>query len=364
MIDETSYASDVADELSLTSSAYAEDVTGEVNLTSAAYGEDIAYAVNNQGVKVRVMQYNVGHFNMGYAAAPTGSPSTSNVLINSNKSDGFPNSINRNYATQLQRWTSRISGVNADIIGLPEWNDYFGWNNGSIVTVANSNIFNGYNLSVGKTASSGWWINTLASKYAMSNAQDIDLGSTTQNKAYVRVATITLGETTVKIGVTHLNWNNPLGASTDPTYTTNATASYNSRQKEIKELVKLFDNEPYFILFGDFNTEGQVYSPNVSYDPSVRDYEDGLAEFAPFIDGFTDNGVTYNGGFTLANSVDNPLLTSPATNSRPDLTRPLYPYCYLDNIIVKGFTMSNIQVIDDGTLTDHCAVVCDLTLIE
>lgn len=49
MIDETSYASDVADELGLTSSAYAEDVTGAVDLTSAAYGEDVAEAVNEGG---------------------------------------------------------------------------------------------------------------------------------------------------------------------------------------------------------------------------------------------------------------------------------------------------------------------------
>lgn len=47
MIDETSYASDVADELGLTLSAYAEDVTGAVDLTSAAYGEDVAEAVND-----------------------------------------------------------------------------------------------------------------------------------------------------------------------------------------------------------------------------------------------------------------------------------------------------------------------------
>ena len=50
MIDETSFASDVADELGLTQSAYAEDVTGKVNLSSTAYAEDVADAINEQPI--------------------------------------------------------------------------------------------------------------------------------------------------------------------------------------------------------------------------------------------------------------------------------------------------------------------------
>lgn len=367
MINESSYASDVADELSLTSSAHAEDVTGAVDLTSAAYGEDVAEAINEQPSSeydLRVCQYNIGHFNMGMTDGNSCYIGKSNTTT-----QAYPQFFD--YATQLQRWKSRISGIGADIIGLPEYNENFGYNSGTLVSTPNSGIFDGYNLSVGAKASIGWWQNALASKYAMSNAQDVDLGSTTSNKAYVRVAEITLKGKTVKIGVTHLNWNNNLGALTDPNYTTNATASRNSRQKEIKELVKLMnqwlEDYDHVILLGDFNTEGPVYGPNVSYDPAVRDYEAGLEEFAPFIDGFTENGTTYQGGFTLANYDANGhrLLTCSATNSRPDLSnRPQYPYCYLDNIIVKGFTMSNVRVIDDGTITDHCAVVCDLTMIE
>lgn len=380
MIDESSYSEAVADELSLTSSAYAEDVTGEVDLTSAAYGEDVADAIN-EGVEptptptydLRVCQYNIGHFNMGTAGGPTGTnPTTDNVRINSNKSDGYPSSTNRNYATQLSRWGSFISGndgVNADIMGMPEWNNYFGYNNGTVVTTAESGIFNGYNISAGKTASSGWWQNTLlakSSKYSFSNAVDIDLGSTNGNMAYVRLATVSINGKNVLIGVTHLNWNNPYTAG-------GASGSYSSRQTEIKNLIKLLEgsqygNYDYIILFGDFNTTGAVYADSVPY--SQRDFLAGLSEFDPFVEGFDEetNGVTkhYGGGYTLANNKDNPLLTADATNSRPDLTdgRPHVPYCYIDNIIVKGFTMSNITVVDDGRLTDHCALWCDLTMIE
>lgn len=324
---------------------------------------------------LRVCQYNIGHFNMG-----TSSGASCN--IKESNTDGYPTSTSRKYSTQLQRWKSRISGIGADIIGAPEWNNNFGYNgNNELVSTVASGIFADYipseyttaeqiakRISVGKNAEASWWINTLVSKYDMSDAADTN-SLVSSSSAYVRHATITVKGKQVKIGVTHLNWNNPRGATTDPDYTTNATNSYNLRQAEIKALVRLLnnwlDNYDHVILFGDFNTEGPVYGPNVSYDPSVRDYAAGLAEFDPFIDGCTVDGVAYGGGFTLANSNSRPLLTSPATNSRPDLSgRPQVPYCYLDNIIVKGFTMSNVQVIDDGTLTDHCAVVADLTLID
>ena len=345
MINQGSYSDNVAEELGLQCTAYASDVATETSLESTAYASDVATAINGGQVvtpTLRVLQYNIGHFNMGKAAAPLGSPSTSSVLISSEKSDGYPSSLDRNYATQLQRWKARISGINADIISMPEWNDYFGYNGGSVVRTDETGIFEGYSLSVGPIECSGWWINTLASKLIMSNSENVYLGSTAAPKAYVRVASVMIDGNLVKVGSTHLNWNQ-------------ASGYYESRMKEIKELVKYFDSFPYVILCGDFNTMGH-YQQN--------DYLAGLQEYDPFVNGFTEDGITYNGGFTLANTTTNPLLTANATNSRPDLgASKNYPYQYLDNIIVKGFTMSNIQVVDDGTLTDHCALYCDLTII-
>lgn len=346
MVDETSYASDVADGLELTSLAYAEDVTGAVDLTSAAYGEDVAEAINEQPVDppeppvsepdLRVCQYNIGHFAMG-ASTNSGA----NPAWRDDTSDGYPSSLSRNYSIQLQRWKNCISGIGADIFGLPEYSARFGRHDGADVALEDTGIFDGYeHFSVGKTAGGGYWINTIISKYALSNAQDIDLGSTVSNKAYVRVTTITLKGKTVKVAVTHLNWNQ-------------SQAYYDSRQVEIKNLVKLFQNEPYVILCGDFNTR-----------PMSGDEVNGLHDFDPFIYGFTEDGETYHGGYTLANNLNNPLATCYATNSRPDVSDPKVPFVYLDNICTKGFAMSNITLIDDGTLTDHCAVWCDLTLID
>ncbi len=343
MINESSYASAVAEELDLDNVSYAEDVTNEADLDNTAYAEDVATAINEGGggsgdddnYTLRVCQYNVGHFNMGRAAG--------NINMIGNTGSPYNTWANNDYDTQLARWKSRISSIDADLIGAPEWNSYFGWKNGSKVAIEDAGIFDGYNISRGKDACSYWWINALLCRYEMSNLQDIELGSSVAAKAYVRVGTITLDGKQVKIAVTHLNWNQ-------------TTGYYESRLHELRELVKLFQNDEYLILCGDFNTEGSVGGTTTAWE--------GLQEFDIFKNGFTEEGVTYHGGFTLANSTTTPLLTANATNSRPDLAASRnHPYMYLDNIIVKGFSMSNVQVVDDGTITDHCAVVADLTIL-
>lgn len=337
MIDETSYASDVADELSLTSSAYGSDAADIVNVGNV-YGEELATAINSRPVgTLRVMQYNVGHFNMGMASG-----AESYIGKGSGVAATYPQFFD--YSTQLLRWQSRINAVRADLIGMPEWNDYFGYSGGNKVPIGNAGIFDAYNVSAGKQTANYWWQHCLASKFAMTNIEDIDLEHLEGAEVpYVRVATINIDGKTVKIAVTHLNWKR-------------SQLFYDSRQVEIKSLVKLFDADPYVILCGDFNTDGHFGSD---------DYLAGLEEYEPFVDGFTENGVTYQGGFTLANSTERQLLTYMATGSRPDQpTKPQYPYCYLDNVITKGFEMSNVQVVDDGNLTDHCGIMCDLTLID
>ena len=355
MINENSYGSDVANELGLIGNPYGNEVAGEVGLTSAAYGNEVATAINERPTgTLRVVQYNIGHFNMGSAPAPTGNnPSSSTVLINSSKSDGYPSSLDRNYSTQLSRWTSRISGLNADIIGIEEYNKYFGYNGGSVVTTTDANIFDGFTLSIGRMGKSlingneqtnGWQWNALASKYAMSNAADEELGSTGNNiaKCYAHYARVTIDGKSVLIASTHLHWAQNSDAVT-------------SRALEIQHLVNWLDDEPYFILMGDFNTDG-IY---VASGKTEQQYMAGVSDFSPFVEA----------GFTLANHGNfGDLKTCTATNSRPDIgaSEPFRnrPYCYLDNIITKGFTMSNVRVIDDGTITDHCGVVADLTLID
>lgn len=363
MIDNTSYASNVADELSLTSSAYAEDVTDAVGLTSAAYAEDVAEAANDHQVgTIRILQFNIGHFNMGTQPAPTGdNPSSDTVLISSAKNDGWvasPKTVDRNYAVQLQRWEDIISGIDADIIGIEEYNKYFGWNNGVAIELTDTDIFDGYNLSVGRMGQSlyngsvltrGWQQNALASRFRMSNTGDRELGSSGHNiaKCYARYATVNINGKQVVIASTHLNWaqNNDAVAS---------------RTTEIEALISWLENEPYVILMGDFNTNG-IYKAS---GKTEQEYFDGVNDFDPFLEA----------AFTLANhGAWGDFKTSPATYARPDSNFQVPTSC-LDNIIVKGFSMSNVQVldmaalgpntVDVGSITDHCGIMCDLTLID
>ena len=367
MINETSFASDVTSELSLTGNPYGSEVADEVNLTLSAYAEDVAEAVNANPEPIdppeppfgepdlTVCQLNIGHFAMG----------ASNLASwNDSKNDGYPTSLDRNYSIQLNRWKRLVNNLGVDILGLPEWSAIFGTHENYNVPTISSGIFSGYNLSVGKSAAGGWWINSLVSKYQMTSEADRDLAIVSgANQAYARYATIYINEIPVKIVVTHLNW-------------ANTQAHVASRAAEIADLVNWLKDEPHVILFGDFNTDGSVLQ---SASKTEAQFMAGADEFDPFIEA----------GFTLANHGRwGDLKTCDTTGGRPDhLTAANYgnndpntfynrPFCVLDNIIVKGFRMGNVKVLDTdvfntpedpldiGMITDHCGVICDLTMIE
>ena len=124
----------------------------------------------------------------------------------------------------------------------------------------------------------------------------------------------------------------------------------------------IIQDDEHVIVCGDFNTD----KGSGATAESLGDYHEGAAEYDPFLYGFDEDGVHYDGGYTAANhGVLGDIPTYAASGSRPDkTTRPQVPYCYLDNVLTKGFRMSNVIVIDDGTLTDHCGIMCDLTIIE
>lgn len=325
-------------------------------MNGSTFADKVADAggVTPPSYTLRVLMYNLGHFSCGYAETSA---------INSSYTDGYPNNQKRNYATQLQRWTDKLDGINADLIAMAEFADTFGRNNGVSVSVEDCGAWDAYPyFSKGSIVASGWWYNVLCAKFPLLNGSNESLHSLSgASAAYVRVAEATIEGKTVKIGVTHLNWGK-------------TQTHLASRTKEIKELIKLFQDDEYVILCGDFNTDGQYIQ---SAEKTEAQFMSGANEFDPFLYGFTEDGVTYEGGFTLANHGQwGDLKTCDATNSRPDhLTDSLRgnnnpdtfynrPFCCLDNIIVKGFRMSNVMVIDDGYLTDHCGLICELTMID
>jgi endonuclease/exonuclease/phosphatase family metal-dependent hydrolase len=129
---------------------------------------------------------------------------------------------------------------------------------------------------------------------------------------YYTVATLDYEGRKVKVVSTHLDW-------------AQGENGYACRVAQIKQLVADFADEQYVIIAADFNTSK------------------GDGEFSPF----------YEAGYKAANGGENEVrLTYPAKG----------PKKQLDNILVKGFDVSNVKVVCEPMLSDHCMIYCDLKL--
>ena len=98
-----------------------------------------------------------------------------------------------------------------------------------------------------------------------------------------------------------------------------------TRAREITDVINQTSNDDYVIIMGDMNASS-------------------ISEYDPFV----------AAGFTMANGgYLGSLLTWNATS-------PTVP---ADNIVCKGFAMKKIELFGDATLTDHKAIMAELTLI-
>lgn len=130
-------------------------------------------------------------------------------------------------------------------------------------------------------------------------------------KRYYLVSTMLLDGDTVKVVSTHLDWNQ--GENGAP-----------YRAEQIKEIIDAFRNDRYVIMCADWNTG------------SPSEYDAFSAA-----------------GYAMANhGYMGDLNTFPAGAA---------PRSSLDNIIVKGFAVSNIGVVNNALLSDHCLIKADLT---
>lgn len=139
---------------------------------------------------------------------------------------------------------------------------------------------------------------------------------TVQANRYYKLMTATLNGHTVKIVETHLDWNQG-----------NYGAQY--RAAQIQKLISDFASFEYVIIAADFNVE-------------TTDEWDAFS----------------NAGYTLANHGYIGDLITYHGHLSP------YNQKALDNIITKGFIMSDIKVWEDSfNLSDHGAISCDLEMI-
>ena len=133
---------------------------------------------------------------------------------------------------------------------------------------------------------------------------------------YYHLIVATLNGKTVKIVETHLDFDQ---GDNGATY----------RAEQIQKLVSDFANDPYVIISGDFNVD------------STEEYDAfAMAGFEMANHGYIGDLITYHGHLS-------------PFNQRP-----------LDNIVAKGFRMSDIKVVESTfDLSDHAAISCDLEMI-
>lgn len=216
-----------------------------------------------------------------------------------------------NYATMRQKWAEAINDIHADIFGACEYNTNFvNAGDGLPAITARDSIFANYAYAaIG--AKYSYNQNSILSNLPLVNITSVNFTDRTQSRYYI-VGEITIGSKTVKVVETHLDWNEGGSGATN-------------RAAQIQQLISDFAGDDYVIIGADFNVASE-------------------SEFDAFV----------SAGYQMANhGYLGDLPTYPAGN----------PTIGIDNIVCKGFAISDINILNDDTISDHCAVYADLTMI-
>ena len=229
---------------------------------------------------ITIAQWNIGNFSNGKSYKTT---------INS-----------ENYYSKKIQYINFIDNIDADILGLCEFNPQFCTNDSVTRDIilakyqhASIGIKHNYNCNA-----------IFSKKNHLNNSSDVIFKQHAQYR-YYRIADINLNNVTVKIIETHLDWNQ---GDTGALY----------RKEQIFELIDCFKNFKYVIICADFNI----------YD---------ITELSPF----KEAGYLLSSDFGKED-----FKTYPADNLQTAI----------DNIVVKGFDILDVDIYTDATLSDHCAI--------
>jgi endonuclease/exonuclease/phosphatase family metal-dependent hydrolase len=252
--------------------------------------------------KFRICSWNVGHWCLG---------------------GNYKTDINTQakYEEMRGKWRTKLNEMSPDVIGMCEYSTVFAELGANIE--AKDAIFGQYAYrAIGSVPSATSWMQTAQyTNIPIRNTSEVVYAQTVQAGRYYQVSDLVLGGITAKLVITHLDWGNSQN---------NGDAC---RAAQMQTLIDAFANESHVIICGDFN------------NPLSSEWD-----------------VFANAGYSMANhGYMGDLPTYPATKVENGETVP--PDKTIDNILVKGFAVSKIEIVDDATLTDHCGVVCDLTLI-
>lgn len=212
------------------------------------------------------------------------------------------------------RYRKAVDAINADIFGVCEDNYRFDLDG----ITPQVKVFANYE-DYFTEAQRGYQKNTLyVNGFKKVGGTIVPITAPKIQASYYSVVTVLMGGRKVKIAEVHLDWGNN-------SFTGNQNRAMNLLQK--KQLTRDFKNDPYVIIMGDFN---------MAHDWNV----------------FSDRGyIVPNRGYLGT-------IYTWFSHTGDDGKSPI------DNIIVKGFNISNFKAHVDETnlLSDHVAVSCDLTL--
>ena len=205
--------------------------------------------------------------------------------------------------SMASEYRSLIDSIDADIFGVCEYNSTFslgGEKTSSYIFCSYPNSIIGSQLSYN--------CNAIFSRTLLTESKVFFFERCVQQRYYV-VSKLPINGHEVIFVETHLDWDQSVDGK-------------GCRASQIQALVETLKGYEYVIICADYN---------------VSD----VNEFLAFI----------NAGFSLASGDDFGLFpTYPTFN-------PLSVY---DNIIVKGFFINNVSVINYKHLSDHCIIKCDL----
>lgn len=216
-----------------------------------------------------------------------------------------------NEAEMQTKWRTALNNLDADILLMCEYSTIFAKNPD---VLAKNAVFNCYKYGIeGTTPSATSYMRTATygNIEPLNTFEDV-FPNTSQAGRYYQCSDMYIGGALTKVVITHLDFGS-------------TGASATNRTDQIARLIEDFKAYDHVIIAGDFNV-----SNSSEYDAFVT------AGFNIVNHGYMGDIATYPAGAVLT---------------------------ALDNIIVKGFAISNIGKFDDSTLSDHDALFCELTMI-
>ena len=205
------------------------------------------------------------------------------------------------------RYKKAINAIDADVLGVCEDDPIFDVEGNTSL----GKLYYKYNIKYQGTKHNYMCASIYANlPLTVKSVTEVKYPRTVQANRYYKLMVASLNGHTVKIVETHLDWDQG-----------DSGATY--RAAQIQKLIADFANDQYVIISADFNTV------------STTEY-----------DAFT------SAGFELANhGYIGDLITHRGQS-------------YLDNIVCRGFKISNIKV-EESTfeLSDHACISCDLEMI-